>query len=198
MQDIKIDGISTLQGGEYQKVTVDGVVKCRDNLKAEELHIDGIFRCNGTVEAGTIDCDGIAKIEGNIKARHFKIDGILKIADGTRLEAETIACDGLIKINGEISADSVKVNGYIKAKEIVGDSIAIRSRRPRIFSSKKTRIDLIEATTEELRGVSADTVNGRDVTIGPGCRINRIDCSGTLSVDRSAKVGNISGDYQTK
>lgn len=198
MNDIHIDGISTLQGGSYGKVSLDGVVKCREPLQAEELHIDGIFRCEAGIQTGVFDCDGIAKLNGDVKAASFKIDGMLKITGGTRLEADSINCDGMIRINGEISADTIRADGYISADEIVGDDIRIHSCAPRLFRRKKSRIKLIEATTVELRGVTADTVNGKDIIIGPRCRIGQVDCSGTLQVDRRAKVGNISGTHERK
>jgi hypothetical protein len=59
----------------------------------------------------------------------------------------------------------------------------------------KSDVKLIEATTIDLSGVSAETVNGKDIIIGPNCKIDHIDCSGTLSIDRSSSVGNITGDY---
>ena len=47
----------------------------------------------------------------------------------------------------------------------------------------------------ELRGVTAGTVNGQDVRIGPYCRIGNLDCNGTLYVDPKAEVKNLTGNY---
>ena len=49
-------------------------------------------------------------------------------------------------------------------------------------------VQLIEATTIELRGVTAGTVNGQDVRTGPYCGIGNLDCNGTLYVDPKAEV----------
>jgi hypothetical protein len=40
-------------------------------------------------------------------------------------------------------------------------------------------------------------VNGKDVRIGRGCRVDSVDCSGTLWISPGAKVRNVSGNYTT-
>lgn len=106
----------------------------------------------------------------------------------------------MIKTGGEISADKINAEGCIDADEIVGDNIRILSHwhTPRLlnFINRFTsKVRVIEATTIELSGVKAETVNGRDIKIGPDCKIENIDCSGTLSVDSGSIVHNITGQY---
>ena len=198
MKDLKFDGVGAIASGDYGSISIDGIGKCKGDLKAERLKVDGIFRCLGAVRAGRFECDGIAKIAGNVQAGEIDIDGILEIRGGTKLEATTIDCDGIIRIDGEISADRIVADGIVRAREIVGENIRIRSPRywPLFFlSRKRSRIPLIEATTIDLAGVTAVAVNGRDITIGPRCRIDRVDCSGTLVLAKGARVREISGDH---
>lgn len=198
MQDLKIDGVGTISSGEYGTLQVDGIGKCTGDIKAEKISVDGILRCTGNLEAGLLDCDGLVRVQGDIKVGLMDIDGLLRVSGGTRIEADEIRCDGMIKLEGEVSADSIKADGFINAREIVGETIRINSGIPwflRLFWKKRSRIPLIEATTVELRNVLADSVNGKDITIGRGCRIGRLDCSGTLFVARSARVKEITGEY---
>ena len=199
MRDLTIDGMSKIDGGEYGMLKVDGRATCSGNLSAETATVDGMFTGEGDVSVGALKCDGMAKIRGNVKAGKLEVDGMLKVG-GSKLEADEISCDGMIKIRGEISADVIKADGCIDAEEITGDSIFVRSHghffRP-FFHHAKSRIKLIESTTVELRGVVADSVNGKDVRIGRGCHINSVDCSGTLMISPWARVGTVTGDYAT-
>jgi cytoskeletal protein CcmA (bactofilin family) len=200
MHNLKIDGVGTIVGGEYASVTIDGMATCDGALIAERIDIDGMFTCKGTLKADEIKCDGMAKVRGNIKAGKIDADGMISVTGGRKIEADEIDCDGMIKIDGEISADRILADGCIDAEEITGDSIVIRSHRHfflPFLRASHSRIKLIEATTIELRGVVANSVNGKNVRIGRGCRIESVDCSGTLWISPMARVKNISGAHET-
>lgn len=195
MENFSIDGTAKMTGGEYATVDIDGVVDCTGDLKAETIKIDGVFKCRGRIDAGVFECDGTAKFDSAIIAKKVDVDGFAKME---RLEADEIHCNGAIQAAKEISADLVSVDGCISAREIVGDAVKINSCKGKFLSSfpgKRSKIDLIEATTIELRGVAAQTVNGKDIKIGPRCRIQNIDCSGTLSIDEKAEVHTVTGNY---
>lgn len=233
MQDIRIEGIGTIVGGEYCNINIDGIGKCEGDLIAQTIDIDGKFNCNGSVKADTITCDGLTRCNGNIITQNIDIDGkfngvgsltteilncdgmaefdsniiaktvlvngLLSVKNGTKIEADQINCDGCIRIDGQISADVIMANGFVNAKEIVGDSITIKSRYRsfiKLFFTKSiSEIDLIEATTVQISGVSARSVNGQNVLIGPRCNIKNLDCSGTLSIHPTATIENITGNY---
>ena len=212
---VKIEGISKFDGGEYSRLKIDGVTNCDGDIKAESIDIDGIFNCSGTITADSIDidgvfnckgaitadsidCDGTANFKGSIFVKELDVDGVFKISAGNKLEAEKIFCDGIINICGQVSADLISANGVISADEIVGDKICIKTHIGRFWRLfvRKSKIKLIEATTVELEGVIAAEVNGKDIIIGRNCRIENVDCSGTLRLHPRAKVKNITGNYK--
>lgn len=198
MENLKIDGLATFQGGEYGVLSIDGKAKCTGNIKAETMNVDGMFKSTGSVEAVLLVCDGLARFSGNVKAKKLVIDGLLKVDGGNKIEADDIECDGLIKVDGEISADKIKIDGFIDAGEITGDSIIIKSHKRftvPFFGSKRSKIRLIEATTIELHGVESKEVNGKDIRIDRGCKIDSVDCSGTLWISPNAQVKNVTGNY---
>lgn len=199
MHDMRVEGVAKLAGGEYGTLIIDGVGHCEGDIKAENLKIDGTFKCRGSITADLLECDGVSTFSGDIWAKKIIVDGAFKIK-GAKVEAADIHCDGAIDVDGQISADSLKAGGVIRAREIVGDRIVINSRVGKITRAfmKYSSADLIEATTIELTGVTADTVNGHDVTIGPDCKIKNLDCSGTLSIDPSSSIETITGDYMKK
>lgn len=198
MQDIRIEGTGRISGGEYGKIKVDGLGQCEGDLKAELLDVDGKFKCQGNLKATLVDCDGFAEFTGSISAKEMKVDGLLTVAGNGPIEADTVRCDGCIKLQGQLSADTVRVEGSITAQEIVGDHIRIHTflgHFARLFSLAKSQVELIEATHIDLVGVTATTVNGSEIVIGPGCVIENLDCNGHLTISPGAQVKNITGDY---
>jgi cytoskeletal protein CcmA (bactofilin family) len=200
----RIDGVVSFPGSEFDDLQIDGVVSSGGQLSANRLNINGVFTNNGDVKATEIDCDGVVTIHGDLRTARADIDGVMT-THGKIFEADSIKCDGVLSVDGQISADSVNADGFINAQEIVGDNICIKSFRKSFFFSLFTKIkeatgspdfskvDLIEATTIEIHGVHAKSVNGHNVTIGPKCEVDKVDCDGHLVIDPDAKVGVVMG-----
>lgn len=200
MSTFNMEGFGRINGGQYDSIHLEGVSSCSENIKADKIHIEGVFTCSGEVEASHMHCEGVSDFKSNIRTKKLVVSGVFNVKQGTKLEAEEIICDGVIKTNGEIYADILKADGCVSAKEIYGDQIDINThytvnKIKRFFNTVKSEITLIEATTINLSGVMVDTVNGRDITVGPNCKIKSIDCNGTLAIDGSSTVDNITGNY---
>lgn len=198
VREFNMEGVGTISGGDFDTLKIEGVGNCKNNIKAGNIHIEGIFNCSGEVEADYLYCEGVADFKANIRAKKMYVEGVFSEKKGMKIEAEEITCEGVIKTGGEISTDFLNAEGYIEADEIVGDCIKILShhRIGLVFLlNRRSKVRLIEATTIELSGVRANTVNGKDITIGPNCQIENIDCSGILSIDSSSFVRNVTGDY---
>lgn len=125
-QDLDIEGVTSFDGGEFNRVTVNGVASVKNELKANEIEIDGVFNASGEVLAKHITVDGVSNFKGNLRCQEAEIDGVLNLKGG-KLEAETLSCDGTIKSEGEINADRIEADGCISAREIYGDKICIHS-----------------------------------------------------------------------
>jgi len=202
-----IDGVVTFPGGKFDELKVSGVCTAEGSIEANILNVDGVFTAKGDVCADRLDVDGITTIEGNLRAKFADIDGVTTV-NGDKVEADRIVCDGVLTAKNQISADLIEADGFINAREIVGDRIVIKSFRKSTFFSLYlkikqalkvadfSKIDLIEATTIELRGVRAKVVSGQDIIIGSACIIDRVDCSGKLTIDPDAQVGEVVGSAQ--
>lgn len=198
MQDIRIDGIGKIPGGSFGRLVIDGVGECIGDLEADTLKVDGVLKCRGAVTVKELNCDGTARFDKDIQAGRLSVDGFLTMMNSSKLEADEVLCDGSISMDGQICADTVRADGLIRAREIVGDRIIIQSYLGtwgKLFTKGGSKIELIEATYVELKGVTAQTVNGSRVVIGPKCQIGHLDCNGTLSIDPSATVQHITGEY---
>jgi len=202
MENGRIDGVVSFPGGVYGDLNINGVATAEGPLEALKLDIDGVFNARSDVTCQTLNTDGVATIDGNLRASFMDIDGVVTVHGG-KVEADRIVCDGVLSTEGQVSADNIDANGFINASEIVGDRISIQSFKKSFFfdlwvklnqavgSRAYSKVDLIEATTINLRGVQAHTVSGHDVTIGPGCKIDTVDASGPLYIDSGAEVNMV-------
>ena len=144
MNSQKIDGIGTLNGGEYDRIEVDGIARLAGDVKAEFLAINGVMNGEGKLACGSMQCDGVCNLKGKLSAGNMKVDGTLNLKNGrltagelfcdgcitlngAKLEGEKIICDGCLNTDSEICADLVKVDGIVKAGERYGDEIVIHS-----------------------------------------------------------------------
>ena len=202
MENGRIDGVVTFPGGVYGDLDINGVTTVEGPLEAGKLDIDGVFNARSDLSCLSIKASGVVTVDGNLRAQTANIQGVVTV-HGNKVEADRIICDGILSTDGQVSADRIDASGFINAKEIVGDNISIQSYTRSFFfrmwislkeavgSKDYSKVDLIEATTINLRGVHAHTVSGHDVTIGPGCRIDRVDASGKLDIDQDAEVKEI-------
>ena len=200
----RVDGVVVFPGGNFDELSINGVCTSEGPIEANLIDIDGVFTTSSDIRATSIDCNGVVTIHGNLRVKKADIDGVVTVR-GASVEADYIKCDGLLTAEGQVSADIIEAEGFINAREIVGDRITIGSFRKagllkffikvrEAFTDKDfSKVDLIEATTIELRGVQAKTVSGHNIVIGPACIINRVDCTGTLSIDTTATVREVIG-----
>lgn len=205
--------VTRLDAGEME---INGAVKVDGDAGIETLEVNGALNVHGKLECTSLACDGAIRAEGDLAAGTLEVDGALTAKGG--ISADTIDVDGALTAGGQVSADHIHVEGVISAGEVVGDEVVIWNKSwSRNFHcvikvgsqtielgnggnqeggrGSASRIGLIEATTIALQGVEATTVNGTDVTIGPGCVIENLDCNGTLSIDPAAQVAHITGEY---
>ncbi len=201
-----------LDAGEME---ICGAVLAAGDAGIETLEVDGALTVTGKLECSSVTCDGAIKVSEDMTAATIEVDGALNVKGG--VFADTIEVDGVLNAGGQVSADKVHVEGVIAAAEVVGDEVVIW-QQGRAFTGlgititkgdkkisvgsdsgrreqRTSTIGLIEATTIVLEMVNVQTVNGTDVTIGPGCVIENLDCNGVLRIDPSAQVHNITGDY---
>lgn len=206
MNNYSIEGIGSMNGGQFMDLRIEGVGSNKGDIKADKIVVEGVFKSTGYIETNLLDCEGVCDFYGNIRAKRITIEGVINMKDNQKMEAESLYCEGLLNTGGDLFVDSLKAAGCLKVKGIYGDNIEINSHGKTMNGFKKllekinlisnscgSKITTIEATTIQLSGVSAQTVNGHEIVIGPGCEIDTVDCTGTLKIHESSKVMHIIG-----
>ena len=206
VQDYSIQGIGKINGGEFKRLSVEGVGTSDGAIKADILVIEGVFHSNGTIETDVLDCEGVGNINGKIQARKMTIEGVINIKDASDINAMDVYCEGCINTSGDLYAETFRIDGCVNARDIYGNSIEILSHGKVMSGFKKmminfgissschsSRANLIKADTIRLEGVKATNVMGNTIIIGPGCEIETVECKGELKVHENAIVKNIVG-----
>ncbi|MDD4679559.1 MAG: polymer-forming cytoskeletal protein [Clostridia bacterium] len=217
MKKTYVDGIGSLYGGSYDEVTVSGIGKLKGDLKANKLNVDGMFKSKGRIEADSFINDGMSRIYGDVKVGELRIDGMFK-ARCSKIEADSIYCDGIIVCTGEVSADNVEIEGLCSIAELYGDKIKIQYNAsanntvniPGFFksaansffgrpvSTQYSLVDTIECTDLEADRLKVNTIKANNVTLGPDCVVDYLECNGKLEIDPSCKIGKTNKDIKTE
>jgi cytoskeletal protein CcmA (bactofilin family) len=212
---VSISGAGKVNGDlEAEQVKISGAGKINGNVKAKTFSASGSFKVEADVDASELKCSGAGKILGKAKADNFKASGSVaigsvqakqfKVSGSCRVEgdveAERFRADGSFLIDGLLNADQVEVTLYddSKAREIGGTQITIVRATPRGgrtgfgWGSRSATLetDSVEGDDIYLEGTRADVVRGKQVKIGPGCRVKTVEYSGSLQIDPDAQVEN--------
>lgn len=209
MRDTKLEGIGSISGGEYNKVSIEGIGKVKGNIICQELTVQGIYKGNGSVQTEKFSCEGMARIFKNVKAQEIRIEGMLKVR-GAKLEASKISCEGILTSTGEISADEIGVEGICSVAKMYGEFIKVHTINMnhkiqiskgvraliapyigRTLSQERCIIDVIECTHLEADYLEAKVIKAHTIKLGAGCKVDRIECDGLLEYDESCEIRKI-------
>ena len=78
IRDVRLDGMGSIDGGEYANVSVGGMGKVRGDLACASLNINGKARLLGQVAAQEFVCNGMATCRRQLRAKEIRVSGLLK------------------------------------------------------------------------------------------------------------------------
>lgn len=201
--EIRISGAGKVEGNAKAKeISVSGSGRFMGSVEAEIFHASGGFRVEGDVEAGELRCSGSGRISGGVRAQYVRASGALAVAKD--VAADIFSSSGALTVQGLLSADRVeiKLGGRCRVGEIGGERIDVRQgagfnlqlslvRGFRLgrFGTGELVAETIEGDEIHLEGTQAKLVRGKQVTVGPGCHIERVEYEESLEVDPSSRVG---------
>lgn len=214
-EDVAISGSGKITGDiEAQGIAISGSGKVQGNAKARVFRCSGTFKVAGNVEAEELRCSGAGKIAGHVTAGVLKVSGAMHIGGpvkATEISAagavnfgDAVACEhfrasGKFEIAGLLNADRVEISlrHDSHVREIGGEQIEIVGAPGscNLFglhwgaAQGVLRVETIEGDDIYLEDTHAETVRGRRVVIGPGCRVQNVEYSESLHIAPGAEVG---------
>lgn len=196
LRDLKIEGMGSCYGGEYNNVKLEGMSTIKDNLKCNSFTSEGMCKCEGEIETLDMKTEGTFKGFGNIKAKNFSTEGYFK-AKNSSINADVINIEGFIDC-GELSADLINVDGVCHANKIFGETInlnpSINIKTGFNFflkSSNISKAEIIECTELKADALTADIIRASKIKLGKDCEVNYIEYSETADIHPNAKVKKI-------
>lgn len=213
--NLRIVGETTSAGGQFGTIRITGECKLLSdvecdkfactgktdvagNMRAGEFRLTGECEVRGSLDAGRAGGRGELDVASRLRAEHVDFTGNLKV--GEDCEAGDLLIDGGFQVNGLVSAERLvlKMYGPCVAREIGGGTITVKRSKAssliHLFRSKSSGVlttDSIEADVVDIQHTAAGVVRGNHVTIGAGCRVDRVEYAATINIHKNAVVKDI-------
>lgn len=193
IEQMSVDGIGTILGGDYQNIDVNGIGRIRGEVKAQRLSVNGLATAHGNLRISEVlDINGMMRLHGSVDAERIVLNGSAHFF--RRVQAAFLEGDGRILADREVYATEMRLGiaesgAYIQS--LHGDEIEVhlgRSDRSNIhiylpFSRIKPgslTCDLIECETLKAEHLVCRTVRCKNARLGEGCRIDTLEYTGEL------------------
>ena len=211
---VKISGSGKIDGDVRCKIIgISGCASIDGYIYTDELKISGSCKIIGDTKCEIGKVSGSATIEGNMSGKEIRISGGTKIAGNMNfntietsgslttsgdVEGENVIINGVCKVDGLINGENIDIKLHSKScsKEIGGEKITISGRETssllRIFSKAASRgsfvCESIEGNEIDIEYTESSVVRGRNINIGPGCKISKVEYYDTLEIHENAEV----------
>ena len=196
-ESINISGMGKIDGSAKAKeIVIKGAGTIEGIIESVSLKASGTFTAGSNVMSGKIELNGNGSFKGTIKTKEIESKGYLHVKEG--VEAEEFVSKGGFNIGGLLNANKmeIRVYGPCIAKEIGGEEILVKHSRvidlDLIYNiiGKKERLqsDLIEGNNIQIEYTEAAVIRGKNIKIGPKCKIDLIEYSDTLDIDADSVV----------
>jgi hypothetical protein len=189
---LKIIGNCTLKDEMISgKIKILGELLCENIVTTSgELDILGELRALNDYKGNKIKVLGEANFGKNLFFEEISILGELTVSDDC--EGNLFTSRGRLKIDGLLSAENITINPHhaiSTINEIGGSKIIIKKKG--LFSLKESIVvsNVIEGDYIELENTHCKIVRGHDVKILANCKIDKIEYTGSLIIDKSSIVG---------
>lgn len=216
---IKVSGSATILGNASvtNGIKVSGKCTFKGNLTAEEVKVSGSVSIDKDLTASNLKISGSVKSDGQCYVEELFVSGSLSASD---IKGKKVTILGSLKTQGDVEADFIKFGGKFHienllsgdeiiinpssncfVKEIGGQNIKIERYRnsggiffnlfPFSSTFGKVRSELIEGDNIVLEFTDADMVRGKNVTIGKGCNIKKVEYTNDYKLKDDGNVEKV-------
>lgn len=153
------------------------------------LIVMGDINSNENLNCNIMKLMGQGIVAKNVIFNELNILGQLEVSGDC--EGNIFYNRGGVRINGLLSADKVEIvpKRISRIEEIGGSEIIIKKSKWIEAINGKVISKLIEGDKIILQNTDCNIVRGQDVTILSGCNIDKVEYTGSLTVDKNSKIG---------
>ncbi len=188
MSEYRCEGIGSVNGGNYDKLHVEGVFTARGPIEANRITGEGVMNFS-SLSAESLMLEGVTNVKGTMHAESCTMEGVLK--------ADYITVTGNFYADGVVSASILKAGSatlLFNSKKCSPKPFAkIRSffSGKDVMDDKNAKIREIEAETLVIEDYSVQKITGKDIIIGRGCVVDTVQADTKLRIHKSAQVKNL-------
>ncbi|MFK3812128.1 hypothetical protein [Bacillus halotolerans] len=179
-----------LGNAETERLKVFGESEFEGDLTAHKISIYGTMQVRGALHVGRLKLKGLTEIGGNMAGDSCEAKGKLSVKGDCEIESFHIT--GCVDVTGLLNAGEIDIglsHDASRVREIGGTSITVK-KRARFFTRKKAKLtaELIEGDKIYLENTEAAVVRGKEVVIGPGCKIGTVEFENKCECDQHSKM----------
>lgn len=196
---------------ECKELHASGACRISKNLKCTAAHFSGASKVGGSVECENGRFSGATEVAGDITFKDLRMSGVSKILGNA--SGDNAIISGITEIGGLLNAENIEIiincnevnlhRSLVNIKEIGCTNITVTPRTADVgslfgrFFGKSfaqnprplIQSEVIEGDEVNICYTKAKSVRGRNVRIGDGCEIERVEYSGSIEIAEGAKVG---------
>lgn len=202
-RSLDISGMSTIEGKvESDRIKASGMGKMEDQVTADEMDVSGSLECQGNVTAKELEIAGMFKAKQCLKVEKLYVTGMVTVEED--ITGERIQCEGMLKSNGFLNCESLEISarGCSKLNEVGAANIKVWAGEsyingfigrflPDFLKENKVTANVIEGDNIEIESCEAKIVRGKNIKLGPKCKIGLVEYTGTCEVSPEAKVDEV-------
>ena len=200
---LDISGMCTLEGNVVgENVRASGMGKFLKKIAADEIDISGKIDCEGEIETKKLYVEGLFKAKQCLKTIKAEITGMMSV-EGDMI-GESIVCDGMFKCGGFLNCETLDINIRCASKlnEVGATRVKITASPnrfntmmnfllPDFLTNNKVTAQVIESDEIDIESCEVKVLRGKDIKIGPKCKVGLVEYSGTLEVDSTSEVDQV-------
>ena len=188
MGEYRCEGIGSVFGGSYNNLYVEGVFAARGPIAAKNIISDGVLNFSA-LRADSLTCEGVTKVRGLLEVGDARVEGVLN--------ADDITVAGSFYADGVVNTDTLRAgtatllcNNKDNAPHFIAKVYGFLTGKD-MSVEKEAKIKELEADTLVIEDYYVENLIGKDVTIGQGCVVDKVQADGRLRIHKSATVKDI-------
>lgn len=185
------------------KLTVLGALEGEQTVDVQKLWVYGETEFKNKVTAHKVKITGTASFNKSLKSNKIVVNGTLSVKE--KVEAEVFKSKGAFNIL-TLNAGVIEIipEGTCEVKEMGAENVTVLRksnedywhvmnlvfplyRKVKVMDDMLTA-DLIEADNIYIENTIASIVRGKNVHIGPGCRVEQVEYINSYREDKNAVV----------
>ena len=140
------------------------------------MDVNGYCKTKGIIKGKFLEVNGRVNSEKEVSFDNIKVSGELFV--NGNCQCEDLYLDGRMKISGLLSGDNLDLN-ISKVNELL---FFYKERNAKLIC------DEIEADEIYLENTYCNIVRGRNITIGDGCVLNKIEYTGEINITGKSEI----------